>query len=98
MGDLVTNNDGTFTYTPPAQAPAAPAVDVVEFTYTNLSGEAVIVRKEFVMTVKGDVPSIIQTGFGGLSNPFNAAIIVLLVLSLAVIVKFAKTSVGKNNA
>jgi hypothetical protein len=95
---LVTNNDGTFTYTPPAQAPAAPAVDVVEFTYTNLSGEAVILRKEFVMTVKGDVPSIIQTGFGGLSNPLNVAFIVLLLLSLAVITKFVKPTMGKNNA
>ncbi len=98
LGDLVTNNDGTFTYTPPAQAPAAPAVDVVEFTYTNLSGEAVILRKEFVMTVKGDVPSIIQTGFGGLSNPLNVAFIMLLLLSLAVITKFVKPTMGKNNA
>ncbi len=98
LGDLVTNNDGTFTYTPPTQAPATPAVDVVEFKYTNLSGEAVILRKEFVMTVKGDVPSIIQTGFGGLSNPLNVAFSMLLLLSLIVIIKFVKTTVGKNNA
>jgi len=98
LGNLVTNNDGTFTYTPPAQAPAAPAVDVVEFKYTNLSGEAVIVRKEFVVTVKGDVPSIIQTGFGGFPNPLNFVFIMILILSLAATIKFAKTTVGKNNA
>lgn len=89
-GDLTTNNDGTFTYTPPAQAPAVPVVDVVEFKYTNLSGEAVIVRKEFVMTVKGDVPSIIQTGSVDLQNATNLLFALIVVLTLLVSWRFGR--------
>ncbi len=98
-GDLNTNNDGTFTYTPPAITPAQPVVDVVEFRYTNLSGEAVVIRKEFVITYKGDVPSIIQTGGNDfpISNYFGLALILLLVVCLA-FTRLDGLKKGQNNA
>ena len=67
-GKVEINPSGTITYTPSTELPPTPVVDVVEFTYTNLAGQTVIVRKEFVVTQKGDVPSIIQTGYGANSD------------------------------
>ena len=61
-GTATVNNNGTITYTPNENQPAKPVVDVIEYKYTNLSGQTIIVRKEIVVTQKGDVPSIIQTG------------------------------------
>lgn len=98
-GELTVNNNGTFTYTPPATPPAQPVVDVVEFRYTNLSGEAVVVRKEFVMTYKGDVPSIIQTG--GNDSPISNKIGIALLLVIAagfISTRFAGLKKGQNNA
>ncbi len=60
FGNITENPNGTFTYVPTPQS--KPVVDVVEFQYTNLAGATVVVRKEFVVIQKGDVPSIIQTG------------------------------------
>lgn len=97
FGEITVNNNGTFTYTPPATPPAAPVVDVVEFQYTNLSGEAVVVRKEFVMTYKGDVPSIIQTGGTPLSNSLALTFLLLLV-TVFTISRFSFFKKGHNNA
>ncbi len=99
FGDIKVNDNGTFTYTPPATPPARPIVDVVEFRYTNLSGEAVVVRKEFVITIKGDVPSIIQTG--GDTTPFsnNLGLGVLLLVVLGLLTRlFAASKRGQSNA
>lgn len=65
-GTVQINDNGTITYTPAVQT--KPVVDVVEFAYTNLTGATVVVRKEFVVIQKGDVPSIIQTGPTSHSN------------------------------
>lgn len=97
-GDLKANNDGSFTYTPPANPPASPVVDVVEFRYTNLSGEAVIVRREFVMTVKGDVPSIIQTGGESNEGSFNFGFVALIVVTGFAIRRFVISKAGQSNA
>ena len=96
-GDIKANNDGTFTYTPPAVTPPTPVVDVVEFKYTNLSGEATVVRKEFVLTAKGDVPSIIQTGDQPLNGTFTFGFTLLLILAAGFVLRTARKS-GENNA
>ncbi len=59
---------GVLTYTSDLVDPQSTTVDVVEITYTSLSGAVVVVRKEFVLAQRGDVPSIIQTGYPGLIN------------------------------
>ena len=61
-GTVKVNDNGSITYTPTPTQDPTPVVDVIEFKYTNLAGETIVVRKEFVVTQKGDVPSIIQTG------------------------------------
>ncbi len=60
---------GALTYTSNLVNPKSTTVDVVEITYTSLSGAVVVVRKEFVLAQRGDVPSIIQTGYPGLIDP-----------------------------
>lgn len=80
-GTLEVNNNGTFTYTPTPQP--KPVVDVIEFSYTNLAGATVVVRKEYVVIEKGDVPSIIQTGPTTSSGFALFAIPALLVSLLA---------------
>ena len=80
-GTIKENPNGTFTYTPDPQS--KPVVDVVEFKYTNLSGATVVVRKEFVVIQKGDVPSIIQTG--PTSTGTGSALLIGLLTTLAAI-------------
>lgn len=96
-GDIKANNDGTFTYTPPVVTPPTPVVDLVEFKYTNLSGEAVVVRKEFVLTAKGDVPSIIQTGDQPLNGTFTFGFTLLLILTAGFVLRTSR-KLGANNA
>lgn len=77
-GKVDVNPNGTVTYTPAVEQPKNPVVDVVVFQYTNLSGATVIVRKEFVVTRGGDVPSIIQTGYENSGSNFSLLFITLL--------------------
>ena len=63
-GNLEISPTNEITYTPKENTTNTPRVDLVELKYTNLSGAVVIVRKEFIVTQKGDVPKIIQTGYG----------------------------------
>ncbi len=83
-GTLDITPAGQITYTPGASDSKSPTVDVIEIKYTNLSGAVVVVRKEFVVTQKGDVPRIIQTGYesgdSGLKIP--ALLITLLITPL----------------
>lgn len=86
-GTLVINPNGTMTYTPDPIAPTTPVVDVVELTYTNLLGATVVVRREFVLTQKGDVPRIIQTGS---ENNSSGLVWVALIMLLGSLVFFGK--------
>ncbi|MEN9736037.1 MAG: hypothetical protein RL129_747 [Actinomycetota bacterium] len=78
-GNVEVNNNGTITYTPDPAVTNKPVVDVVVFQYTNLSGVTVVVRKEFIVTQKGDVPSIIQTGDEVYGNNFSLLFVTLIV-------------------
>jgi hypothetical protein len=79
LGKVEVNPSGSITYTPPAITPKEPVVDLVEFKYTNLSGATVVVRKEFIITQKGDVPSIIQTGEEEIGNNYPIFLLSLLI-------------------
>ena len=74
-GNLTTNPDGSITYTSTTNGGNAPKVDVVELKYTNLSGTVVLVRKQFLVTQRGDVPSNIQTGSEGSLGGNNFALL-----------------------
>jgi hypothetical protein len=63
FGQVTVAPSGQITYTSALTDPKSTTVDVVEITYTSLSGAVVVVRKEFILTQRGDVPSIIQTGY-----------------------------------
>jgi hypothetical protein len=63
-GSVTVTQAGQITYTSNLTNPKSTTVDVVEITYTSLSGAVVVVRKEFILAQRGDVPSIIQTGYG----------------------------------
>ena len=89
-GTLVINPNGTITYTPDPITPTTPVVDVVELTYTNLSGATVVVRREFVLTQKGDVPRIIQTGSETNSSGLIWATLIMLMSSLVLFGKRGK--------
>lgn len=62
-GEVTVKPTGEITYTSALVDPKSTTVDVVEITYTSLSGAVVVVRKEFILAQRGDVPSIIQTGY-----------------------------------
>ena len=55
-------SNGSLVYTSNLTDAKSSVVDVVAYKFTNLSGEVVIARKEFVLEQSGDVPRIIQTG------------------------------------
>ena len=78
-GAVTVKPTGEITYTSALTNPKSTTVDVVEITYTSLSGAVVVVRKEFILAQRGDVPSIIQTGY---SNSGNTPLIYLGLLSL----------------
>lgn len=92
-GTLVINPNGTITYTPDPITPTTPVVDVVELTYTNLSGATVVVRREFVLTQKGDVPRIIQTGSETNSSGLIWAALIMLLGSFVFFGKRGNRSV-----
>ena len=89
-GTATVNNNGSITYTPTPTEDPTPVVDVIEFQYTNLAGETIVVRKEFVVTRKGDVPSIIQTGYGD-SNNFMFLIPIAFILAAAIRMRRGKS-------
>lgn len=78
-GQVTVTPTGQMTYTSNLANPKSTTVDVVEITYTSLSGAVVVVRKEFILAQRGDVPSIIQTGY---SNSGNTQLIYLGLLSI----------------
>jgi hypothetical protein len=82
-GTLDVSPTGEITYTPNASAPKSPQVDVVEIRYTNLSGNLVLIRKEFLLKQKGDVPKIIQTGYAPKNpNHFASLLVITLLVTL----------------
>ena len=87
-GQLKENPNGTFVYIPNANQPAKPTVDEATFQYTALSGQTVIVRKQFLLIQKGDVPSVIQTGYGPVSQ--NSAYLFLVLLPLALVIRLTR--------
>ncbi len=93
-GELKSNPNGTFTYIPNEKAPDKPTVDEATFQYTALSGATVVVRKQFILVEKGDVPSIIQTGYGPISG--SQSYLLLLLLPIALAIRVARK--GRTNA
>jgi len=61
-GSAEVRSNGSLVYTSNLTDAKSSVVDVVTYKFTNLSGEVVIARKEFVLEQSGDVPRIIQTG------------------------------------
>lgn len=82
FGELKANPNGTYTYIPSEKTPETPTVDEVTFEYTNLSGATVVVRKQFILVEKGDVPSIVQTGYGPVSNNYGLFLFLMIPLAL----------------
>ena len=93
-GELKENPNGTFVYIPNANQPNKPTVDQATFEYTALSGQTVIVRKQFILIQQGDIPSVVQTGYGPLSH--NYGWFLLALLPVALVVRFARK--GSANA
>ena len=54
---------------------------------SNLAGETIVVRKEFVVTQKGDVPSNIQTGS---ETKFDYKFLVPVLLILLAVVRLRR--------
>jgi hypothetical protein len=90
LGKLQVNDNGTFTYTPPAVLPEEPAVEIFEFSYTDLAGKTVIVRREIVLTKKGDVPSIIQTGSEDNGNSLKLGWLIAFAAGIGLVAKRRK--------
>lgn len=85
-GEVTVKPTGEITYTSTLTDPKSTTVDVVEITYTSLSGAVVVVRKEFILAQRGDVPSIIQTGY---SDSDNSQIIYLgLIILLGAVIGY----------
>lgn len=61
-GEVKITPTGQIEYKSNLTDPTSTVVDTIEFKYTNLSGQTVVVRKQFILAQKGDVPKIIQTG------------------------------------
>ncbi len=77
-GTVTVTPAGQITYTSTLTNPKSTTVDEVEITYTSLSGAVVVVRKQFILAQRGDVPSIIQTGYANTVNPsFGFALILI---------------------
>lgn len=87
-GELKLNPNGTFIYIPNANQPNKPTVDEATFQYTALSGETKIVRKQFILVQQGDIPSIIQTGYGETSS--NYVFLLFALLPIALVVRLAR--------
>jgi sortase (surface protein transpeptidase) len=63
-GTVTVNSDSTLTYVSNLTDPTSTAVDKFTITFTDLSGAVIVTGREIVLAQDGDVPSIIQTGFG----------------------------------
>ncbi|MGI9227145.1 MAG: hypothetical protein ACR2H8_06220 [Candidatus Nanopelagicaceae bacterium] len=79
-GVITQNPGGGFVYTSILTDPQSTLVDSVTFSYTDLSGKTVVVRKQFVLGQQGDMPSIIQTGLKSLHSNVLAQIKFILIL------------------
>jgi hypothetical protein len=94
-GDLKKNPDGTFTYITKLSDPKSTVVDEATFQYTALSGATVVVRKQFILSQEGDVPSLIQTGYGPESNGFSGSLLLISLLGSALIATEVRRSLRK---
>jgi hypothetical protein len=84
-GTVEVTPTGEITYIPTVTETKNPQVDVVEIRYTNLSGDLVLLRKEFLLKQKGDVPRIIQTGDQPTNNGYLPSLLVItLALTLTI--------------
>lgn len=80
-GEVTITPAGVVTYTSNLTNLKSTVVDEVTFKYTNLSGQTVVVRKQFILNQKGDVPKIIQTGYGSSGSRSSFALIALALIS-----------------
>ena len=87
-GEVKVTPAGEITYTSNLTNPKSTTVDIVEITYTSLSGAVVVVRKEFLLTQRGDVPAVIQTGYANTNG--NNVLIPLTFMVLVGAVTFRK--------
>jgi len=92
-GQATVTPAGEITYTSTLTDPKSTTVDVVEITYTSLSGAVVVVRKEFILAQRGDVPSIIQTGYGASNNKTFGFALVLIAVATTFVIRRR----GRNN-
>jgi hypothetical protein len=81
FGELKETPGGGYIYTSYITNPKSTVVDTVVFSYTDLSGKTVVLRKQFVIRQQGDIPSIIQTGYEP-SNPWNPMKLVIIIFVL----------------
>lgn len=86
-GSVTVTPAGQITYTSELTNPKSTTVDVVELTYTSLSGAVVVVRKEFILAQRGDVPAIIQTGYEPTTNPVLPFVLLAVISSIAFIAR-----------
>lgn len=84
-GTIEISPSNEITYIPKPGDPLTPKVDVVELKYTNLSGQVVVIRKEIILTQKGDVPKIIQTGYGPSNNALLPSLLIIVGMSIIII-------------
>ena len=87
FGTVEISQSNEITYTPKINDSASPRVDIVELKYTNLAGSVVVIRKEFVVTQKGDVPKIIQTGYGDSNSNKLIPLFVLWIVFILITIR-----------
>lgn len=97
-GDLKENPNGTYTYVPDPPTSNNPVLDEVAFQYTDLSGATIVVRKQFILIEEGDVPSIIQTGYGSTSTDNLFGWLTLLAFISTAVFLLGRFGKGKHNA
>ena len=94
-GTLTINPNSTLTYVSNIADSNSTLVDKFTITFTDLSGAVIVANREVVLAQDGDVPSIIQTGFGlkDLPNSITLLLVgVIIVLSGVVIMRRRKIS------
>ena len=82
-GTFEEQSPGVYVYESTLNDPTSTVVDVVTYTFTNLSGAVVVDRREFILAQEGDVPKLIQTGQSGSDHTLwfgFGALILLLVM------------------
>ena len=62
FGQIIIDKNFKITYQTYLADKTSTVLDKASFKYTNLLGKTVVVRKQFILEQKGDLPKIIQTG------------------------------------